>query len=193
MMKKPFHGQLWREFFRWAFIFVGAGWSGRLRFVLFFPLTQAGICSRLAEPDPASGAFLVSSICLWLLICLFIYLMHAWTLSPVQLFVTSWIVARQAPPSMEFSRQESGVGAFPFSRGSSWPSVRSWVSCIAGNSLPSELPGKPHMYTTMCKIVVGTFCRAQGTQLGALWWPREVGWGGAVEGRSKRKGIYVYI
>ena len=34
-----------------------------------------------------------------------------WVLSCVWLFVTPWTVAHQAPPSMEFSRQEySGVG-----------------------------------------------------------------------------------
>ena len=32
------------------------------------------------------------------------------SLSRVQLFVTPWTVAHQAPPSMGFSRQESGVG-----------------------------------------------------------------------------------
>ena len=31
-------------------------------------------------------------------------------LSCVQLFVTPWTVAHRAPPSMGFSRQESGVG-----------------------------------------------------------------------------------
>ena len=34
-------------------------------------------------------------------------------LSHVQLFATSWTVAHQAPPSMEFSRQEYWSG-FPF-------------------------------------------------------------------------------
>ena len=32
--------------------------------------------------------------------------------------------------------------AIPFSRGSSWPRDRTWVSWIAGDSLPSEPPGK---------------------------------------------------
>ena len=32
--------------------------------------------------------------------------------------------------------------AMPSSRGSSWPRDRTWVSCIAGDSLPSEPPGK---------------------------------------------------
>ena len=34
--------------------------------------------------------------------------------------------------------------AFPFSRGSSQPRDGTQVSCIAGNSLLSELPGKPN-------------------------------------------------
>ena len=33
--------------------------------------------------------------------------------------------------------------AFPFSRGSSQPSNRIQVSCVAGRSLPTEPPGKP--------------------------------------------------
>ena len=38
------------------------------------------------------------------------------------------------------------LAVIPFSRGSSQPRDRTWVfcvSCIAGNSLPSEPPGKP--------------------------------------------------
>ena len=51
-------------------------------------------------------------------------------LSLVQLSATPWTVDHQAPPSMEFSRQE--WLAISFSRGSSQP--RNWtrVSCIAG-------------------------------------------------------------
>ena len=36
----------------------------------------------------------------------------------------------------------------PFSRGSSPPRDRTQVSCIAGDALPSELPGKPGRNTT---------------------------------------------
>ena len=52
--------------------------------------------------------------------------------SPVQLFVTLQTVARQDPLSIEFSRQEYGVGCIPFSRGSSWLRDQTWVSHIAG-------------------------------------------------------------
>ena len=35
--------------------------------------------------------------------------------------------------------------AIPSSRGSSWPTNRTWVSCTAADSLPSQPPGKPWM------------------------------------------------
>ena len=47
------------------------------------------------------------------------------------LFATLWTVARQAPLSMEFSRQEYW-SAISFSRGSSYPSDWTQVSCTAG-------------------------------------------------------------
>ena len=52
------------------------------------------------------------------------------SLHHVWLFVTSWTVAYQAPLSMGFSRQQ--WVAISFSRGSSWPRNRTWVSHIAG-------------------------------------------------------------
>ena len=66
----------------------------------------------------------------------------------VQLFVTLWTVARQAPLSMEFSRQEYWSEQFAIfsSRGSSQP--RDWTcvlrgSCVAGRFSTTEPPGKP--------------------------------------------------
>ena len=53
--------------------------------------------------------------------------------SCVQIFVTLWTVAHQAPQSMGFSGKEYWSVAIPFSRASSWPRDRrqvSWVSCI---------------------------------------------------------------
>ena len=43
-------------------------------------------------------------------------------LSSVQLFVTPWTVAHQAPPSMEFSRQEYWSG-LPFQDAAKHPSA----------------------------------------------------------------------
>ena len=52
----------------------------------------------------------------------------------VQLFVSPWTIAGQAPLSMGFSRQESV--AISFSRGSSQPRGQTQVSCIAGRFFP---------------------------------------------------------
>ena len=67
----------------------------------------------------------------------------AWSLSHVQLFATPWTVARQAPLSMEFSRQEywSGLpcpppGDLPD------PGMEPRSPSLQAESLPSEPPGK---------------------------------------------------
>ena len=65
----------------------------------------------------------------------------------------------EAVLSMEFSRQDTGVGGHSFARGSSRPRDRNWVSCIAGrffffvclfflqaDSLPSESPGNLKLF-----------------------------------------------
>ena len=53
-------------------------------------------------------------------------------LSCVQLFVTLWIVAHQAPLSMGFSRQEYWIGVpFPSPARSSWPRNRTHISHTA--------------------------------------------------------------
>ena len=74
-------------------------------------------------------------------------------LSRVQLFVTPWTVARQAPPwtvahraplSMEFFRQEYWSGwLFPSSGNLSVLRIESRPPALQANSLPSEPPGKP--------------------------------------------------
>ena len=42
--------------------------------------------------------------------------------------------------------------AIPFSKGSSWPRNWTGVSCIAGDSVPTELPGKPKYLLTVYQI-----------------------------------------
>ena len=77
-------------------------------------------------------------------------LMHVCVLScfsHVQLFATPWIVARQAPLSMGFSRQEYWSG-LPFPSPGDLPNPgiepTSPVSpALHANSLPTEPPGKP--------------------------------------------------
>ena len=55
---------------------------------------------------------------------------------------TPWTVALQAPLSRGFSRQEYWKVVISFSRGSSPPMYQTWVSCIEGRFLPTELQGK---------------------------------------------------
>ena len=63
----------------------------------------------------------------------------------VRFFATPWTVARQAPLSMGFSRQESCSGLPRPPRGSSRPRDRahvSYISCTTGRFFTAEPPGK---------------------------------------------------
>ena len=64
--------------------------------------------------------------------------------SCVQLFVTQWTVARQAPLSLEFSRQEYCSG-WPFPSPGDFPDtgIEPGSPSLQADSLPSESPGKP--------------------------------------------------
>ena len=66
------------------------------------------------------------------------------SLSCVSLFETPWTVAYQAPPSMEFSRQEYWSG-LPFpSRGDlPDPGIEPRSPALQADALPFEPPGKP--------------------------------------------------
>ena len=65
-------------------------------------------------------------------------------LNCVQLFVTTWTVACQAPLSMEFSRQEY-YGGSPFPPPGSLPDleIEPASPALAGGFFITELPGKP--------------------------------------------------
>ena len=61
-------------------------------------------------------------------------------------FATPWTVAHQAPLSMEFSRQEYWNGlSFPFPGDLPDPGIKYRSPTLQADSLPSELPGKPHV------------------------------------------------
>ena len=65
------------------------------------------------------------------------------SLSHVQLFFTPWTVARQAPLSLGFSRQEYWSG-LPFpSPDLPDPGIKLRFPALQIDSLPSETPGKP--------------------------------------------------
>ena len=68
-------------------------------------------------------------------------------LSRVQLFVTLWTVAYQAPPSMGFSKQEYWSGfSFPSSGDLPDPGIEPVSPALQADALPSEPPRKsiPH-------------------------------------------------
>ena len=65
-------------------------------------------------------------------------------LSHVQLFVTPWTIAHQAPPSMEFSKQEYWSGlAFPPPGDLPNPGIKPGSPALRADALISELPGNP--------------------------------------------------
>ena len=66
------------------------------------------------------------------------------SLSRVQLFVTPWTVARQAPLSMGLSRQEYWSGLpFPSPGDLPEPGIKPWSPALQAVSLLMEPPGKP--------------------------------------------------
>ena len=77
----------------------------------------------------------------------------------VRLFVTPWMVACQAPLSMEFSRQEYWSG-LPFSSPGVLPNPGIELACLIllhwqAGSLPLAPPGKPRdLYISLVKLVV---------------------------------------
>ena len=71
--------------------------------------------------------------------------MSVWkSLSHVQLFTTPWIVAHQAPLSMEFPRQEYWSGLpFPSPEDLPDPGIEPRSFTLEADSLLSEPAGKP--------------------------------------------------
>ena len=68
------------------------------------------------------------------------------SLSCVWLFVIPWTVAHQAPPSMEFSRQEHWSGLpFPSPRDLPDPGIEPESPALGADALPSEPPRKPRL------------------------------------------------
>ena len=68
-------------------------------------------------------------------------------LSCVQLFVTPWTVAHQAPLSMEFSRQEYWSGLpFPPPGDLPDPGIEPRSPTLQADSFPAKPPGKPLTY-----------------------------------------------
>ena len=80
----------------------------------------------------------------------------------------SWTVADQAPPSMEFSRQEYCSGLpFPSSGDLPDPGMELGSPALQANSLPPEPPGKS-IYTYMYKLLYFKISFAFKTRLSHL-------------------------
>ena len=79
-------------------------------------------------------------VCIYVYIYICIYIVKL--LSHVCLLVTPWTVAHQAPPSMEFSRQEYWSGLpFPSPGDLPDPGVKPGSPALQADALPSEPPG----------------------------------------------------
>ena len=77
----------------------------------------------------------------------FVFLCVCVLLSQVQLFVTPWTVAQQAPLSMGFSRQEYWSGLpFPSPGDLSDPRIELQSPALQADCLPPEPPGKANLF-----------------------------------------------
>ena len=79
------------------------------------------------------------------------------SLSRVRLFATAWTVAHQAPPSMEFSRQEYWSGLqFPFPGDLPDPGIKPGSPGLWADTLPSEPPrNQPENPKDLIKKLLG--------------------------------------
>ena len=72
------------------------------------------------------------------------------SLSRVQIFVTSWTIAYQAPPSMGFSRHEYWSGLpFPSPGGLPDLGIKPGSPTLEANALTSEPPGKTNLVSQL--------------------------------------------
>ena len=75
------------------------------------------------------------------------------SLSHVQLFASPWTVDHQAPPSMEFYRQEYWSGLpFPSPGDLSNPGIEPGFPSFWADALPSEPPGKLQRFLKKLEI-----------------------------------------
>ena len=108
---------------------------------------------QLISPPPELQPPSVPSVC-----CCCADIPHACILSRVQLFVTSWTVARQAPLSMDFPRQDYWSG-LPFPHPRDLPNPRIEPAspaspALAGRFLTTEPPRKPALATFLNSISI---------------------------------------
>ena len=94
------------------------------------------------------------------------------SLSCVPLFGTPWTVAYQAPPSMEFSRQEYWSGLpFPSPGDLPDPGIKPGSPALQADALPSEPSGKPLITKEVinsCSVVSDSLWPHESQQTGQL-------------------------
>ena len=74
-------------------------------------------------------------------------------LSHIRLFATPWSVAHQAPPSMEFSKQEYWSGLpLPSPEDLPDPGIKPVSPALWADTLLSEPPGNPKVFKNSRKI-----------------------------------------
>ena len=77
----------------------------------------------------------------------------------VPVSATPWTVARWAPVSTEFSRQEYWHGLpFPFLGDLPDPEIKARFSTLQADSSPTEPPGKPYKYQYFCLKQTNFLC-----------------------------------
>ena len=73
--------------------------------------------------------------------------------------VTPWTVAHQAPPSLEFPRQEDWSGLPFLSPGDlPDPGIEPGSPTLQADTLPSEPPGKPNLQWLIQLVKMLVFC-----------------------------------
>ena len=87
----------------------------------------------------------------------------ACVLSCVQLFLTPWTVAHQAPLSMDFLSKNTGAGCHFLLQGSSWPRDGIQVSCIASWFFIIWVPRKINIFPTYILSFVWSLSASLGT------------------------------
>ena len=87
------------------------------------------------------------------------YYMHAWSLDSVQLYVTLWTVALQAPLSMRIlPARILEWTAMPSSRESSKPRDQTHVSCIAGRCFTIRATREVSLLVYFSSFTVNLLC-----------------------------------
>ena len=72
--------------------------------------------------------------------------------------MTPWTVARQVPLSVGFSRQEIWRGLpFPHPGDLPNPGIEPWSPALQADSLPTEPPGKPALYSRLLYMLLSVY------------------------------------